>query len=165
MRRFLALGLDGRERLDHPVEHVAGAQAVEGAHGDGVAQVESVELDRVEGALGVVALVDRQHHPSGHGAQDLGHFGVGGGQTFAPVYQKDDRIGLFDGVARLFAGAAVQFALGQAGIFGAEEQPRRVHHGKLAPVPETLAIEPVAGRARHVFDNRPAFADQPVEKR
>ena len=41
------VGLVLGEDRDHQIEHIAGAEAVEGAHGDRFAQVEGVELHRV----------------------------------------------------------------------------------------------------------------------
>ena len=48
---------------------------------------------------------------------------------------------------------------------GVELEAAGVDHHEAPPVPVGLAVDPVAGRARRILDDRGALADHPVEER
>ena len=100
----------------------------------------------------------------GHGPQDVGHVGIGSGEALAAVHHKDNRVGLVDREPGLLAGAAVHLGLGQIRVVLIEEQAGGIGNSELTAIPERLAVEPVAGGARLILDDRAALADQAVEK-
>ena len=153
-------GEDGNESI----EHITGTDAMEGAHRDRVAQVQSIKLNSIELTLKAIGLIHRQHDSSGHWAQDLCDLGISARQPFAPINHEDNCVGLVDSQTGLAKGTALQFALGQTLLIGTEEQTSSVDHSKVVAVPETLAIEPITGGTGEIFDDGTPLTDQPVEE-
>ena len=95
-----ALAAPGQPR-DDLVEQVARAVPVQRRNGDGVAETEPVELERLEVAPRVVELVREHEHGSPRAAQDLGELLVAGRDARLGVHDEEHEVGFLDRLARL----------------------------------------------------------------
>ena len=149
----------GREVLETLVQQIAGAVAVDGGGGDGVAQSQGVELIHAKvGGAGGVGLVHRQHHGLLGAQQHVGHVLIRRGDAGAQVGHKDDDRGLVDGDLRLLPHEEQDLAVG-GGLDAAG-----VHHIEFAPAPLALGIEPISGDAGGVLHNGEALPHQAVKE-
>ena len=148
-----------REVIDDEVGQVAGVAAVLRADRDGRIEAESVELDRIGLAGGVVALVDDEDHGGLGSTQPIGDLVVERRKSGMGVDREQDQVRFLDGDPCL-----VLHPLLDVGA-RVELQPTGVDHGEGAAVPLGRAVDAVAGRARDVGDDGQPLADEPVEER
>ena len=98
------------QRLDDPIEQIAGPAAVVRRDGNRIAEPELVELDRVVAASRTVGLVGDQDRWLVSSPQQVGDFVVAGVDAMSRVDHEDDDVGLADGErgpARACAGRSV----------------------------------------------------------
>ena len=152
------LGRLGRQRPHDRVEQVARAPAVGGADREHLLPAEDVELGRLEVALLVVGLVDRDQDRRLRPAQEGGRLEVGRRRTAGRVDHQDDHVGLVDRQAGLLLDPLLDR------VVGVDLQAAGVDHDEAPAVPFGVAVEAVAGGPGAVLDDRPAAAEDPVEQ-
>ena len=169
------VGLADHRHLDHVVLHlllvlrgevaealvqqIAGAVAVDGGDGDGIAQAQVVELIDVRvGHAHLIHLVHRQHHRLAGAQQHVSHLLVGGGQAGLDVAQEHDHRGVVDGDLRLLAHEGQDLAVG-GGLDAAG-----VYQIELPVPPLRLGVQPVTGDAGGVLHDGQPLAHQLIEQ-
>ena len=147
------------EVLQAGIQQVAGAVAVDGGHGDGVAQTQIVELIevRVYGAGGV-HLVHCQHDGLLRALEHPGHLLVGGGHAGLDVGNEDDDVGVVDGDLSLLPHE------GKDLVVGIGFDTAGIHQAELAAVPIGLSINAVTGDTGSILHDGEAPADDLVEQ-
>ena len=133
--------------------------AVDGGHGDGVAQTQVVKLIELRvGGAGGVHLVHCQNDGLFGPLQHSRHLLVGGGHTGFDVRHQDDDRGVVDGDLGLLAhegqDLVIRIGLDAAGV----------HQGELPAVPVGLAVNTVPGDAGGVLHNGKTPPDDFVEQ-
>ena len=155
---LLLVGLR-REVLQAGVQQVAGAVAVDGGHGDGVAQTQVVKLIELRvGGAGGVHLVHCQDNGLLGPLQHSRHLLVGGGHTGLDVRYQDNDSGVVDGDLGLLAHE------GQDLVVGVGLDAAGVHQGELAAVPVGFTVNAVPGDAGGVLHNGKTPPDDFVEQ-
>ena len=124
----------------------------------GLVPAEGVELHRVELALLVVGLVDRDDDRRRRTAKQLGGLRIGWRHAGRRVDDEDDDVGLGDGQACLLLDPSLDR------VVGIELQPAGIDDDEAPGVPLGVAIQAVPGRARAVLDDGRAPTDDAVEQ-
>ena len=120
---------------------------------------------RVVRVGGAVGLVPHQDHRLAAAAQDVGNVLVERGHAGAHVDELDADVRLGDGQARLLLGAGGQH--GQPGVVAHQVavQAGGVDHGEAPTSPFGDPVQPVAGQAGELVDDRVALPGEAVEER
>ena len=151
---FLGLVEVGRQGRHDVVEHVAGAVAVDGAHGVRVAQAQAVELPQGAFVAGVVELVDRQEDGGLGALEHAGDALVFLGHAGAAVNEEDDGVGLVAGGESLRGDGLLE------AVCVADGDAAGVDEHEVGAVPVGLVVGAVAGDAAHlVHDGVCSLAD------
>lgn len=133
--------------------------AVDGRHGDGVAQTQVVEfIDVRVGVTHLVHFVDRQHHRLAGAQQHVGHLLVGGGEAGLHVAQEDDDGGVLNGDLCLLAHEGQDLAV------GTRLDAAGVHQVKLPVEPLSLGIQTVTGDTGGIFHDGEPLAHQFIKE-
>ena len=108
----LGVGVGLGKLFDHFVEEVAGAVAVDGRHGIGVAEPEGVEFGHVVEPVVGVDFVGHEDYGLARFAQDLGDVVVEVGDAVHGVDHKEYFVGLLYGELHLFVDFAFENVVG-----------------------------------------------------
>ena len=106
-----------------------------------------MELGRLELALLVIGLVDRDDHWRRRSPKQLGSFEVGRGHADCRIDDEDDHIGFRDRQAGLLLHAQLD------GIVRIDLEPAGIDQDEPAAVPLPVAVQAVTCRTRTVFDD------------
>ena len=147
------------EIVDHSVQYLSRAAAVDGRNGVGFPQPQRIEIRRKRLVDRTVYLVHHQQHMLFAAAQDLGYFLVHRRDTGLCVGHKDDDRSLLDGQMDLLGNLVLEY------IVRAPYIASGVYHRKFHPVPVAFAVMAVTGNPRYrIHDSLPGLG-QAVEKR
>ncbi len=151
-------GSTSGKSFDELVEQIAGAEAVQRRHREGLAQAERHERPDVAAPRFAVDLVRDQQHRALRSPQPLGDARVLFGDADRGVDDEDHRVGLAHGALRLRAHLLVERG-------STREPPARVDDAELGALPLRVERLAVAGDTRKLLDDRVAATHHPVHER